>query len=71
MACILFTVVIWAMIVIEFFLDQKWMWVPPQGLKFFVCLFNPLFTIKQTIRTIVVYDLAKLEVNLANGWRLR
>lgn len=71
MACILFTVVIWAMIVIEYFLDQKLMWVPSQGSKFLVCLFNPLFTIKQTIRTIVVYDSAKLKVNLANGWRPR
>ena len=41
------------------------------GIKFVVCLLNPIITIKQTLRTIVTYDCSALEVSFANGWQLR
>ena len=47
------------------------MWTPPAQLKVFISIINPVFTIKQTIRTIITFDNVDLEVSFAHGWQLR
>ena len=65
------TVHIWSMTVIEFFFDQKESWAPTMGFKILISIVNPIFTAKQTLRNIVTFDNASVEVSWWRGWQIR
>lgn len=68
MATIVLTVLIWGGAVVEPALDAMNAWTPSVGMKVLLCLVNPIFTIKQTMRTIVAFDNAGLTTSFVNGW---
>jgi hypothetical protein len=68
MATIVLTVFLWGGAVVEPALDCQNSWTPSVGMKVLICVLNPIFTIKQTMRTIVAFDNAGLSVSFANGW---
>ena len=68
MASIVLTVLIWGGAVMEPALDCLNSWTPSVGMKVLICLLNPMFTIKSTMRTIIAFDNAAMKVNLTNSW---
>ena len=47
------------------------MWTPPMKLKALICLIDPMISIKQTLRTIITFESAGVEVSFTHGWQLR
>ena len=68
MATIVLTVLIWGGAVMEPALDCVNSWTPSVGMKVLICLINPMFTIKQTMRTIIAFDNAAMIVSITNSW---
>jgi len=69
-ACIMLTLLIWALNTCDLAVDIPGSWTPATHTKALMCLLNPMLTIKQLWRLIIAYDNNGLAVNFQNGWNI-